>query len=113
VLLGGEDLPGPAFLEWRRWCMSPNFLFDDPALPEAANFARFSAPIRFAQVEDDTWATPAAVEAMARRFTGSAGCSIWPIRLADTTVHRIGHHGFFRTEHQATLWPAALEWLDG
>jgi predicted alpha/beta hydrolase len=112
VLMGGEDMPGPAFLEWRRWCMSPGFLFDDPTLLETANFARFRAPVRFAQVEDDTWATPAAVEAMARRFTGSTDLSFWPIRLADSGARRIGHHGFFRSEHHATLWPAALEWLD-
>jgi predicted alpha/beta hydrolase len=112
VLMGGEDMPGPAFLEWRRWCLSPGFLFDDPTLPEAANFARFRAPIRFAQVEDDTWATPAAVDAMAHRFTGSAERSSWPIRLADVGARRIGHHGFFRSEHHATLWPAALAWLE-
>jgi predicted alpha/beta hydrolase len=113
ALLGGEDMPGPAFLEWRRWCLSRSFLFDDPTLPEAANFARFRAPIRFAQIEDDTWATPAAVEAIASRFTGAAERSIWPVRLADANARRIGHHGFFRTEHQATLWPTALAWLDG
>jgi predicted alpha/beta hydrolase len=111
--MGGEDLPGPAFLEWRRWCLSPGFLFDDPTLAEAANIARLRAPVRFGQVEDDTWATPAAVEAMAVRFTGSVDCSIWRIRLADTTTRRIGHHGFFRSEHRDTLWRAAAEWLDG
>jgi predicted alpha/beta hydrolase len=113
ALIGGEDMPGPAFLEWRRWCMSPGFLFDDPALPEAANFARFRAPVRFGQVEDDPWGTPAAVEAIAARFTGSADRSFWRIRLADSGAKRIGHHGFFRAEHRATLWPAALQWLDG
>jgi predicted alpha/beta hydrolase len=112
VLLGGDDLPGPAFLEWRRWCMSPGFLFDDPTLPEAANFARLRAPMRFAQVEDDTWATPAAVEAMAARFTGAAERSMWSIRLAQSGARRIGHHGFFRAEHRDTLWPTALAWLD-
>jgi predicted alpha/beta hydrolase len=112
ALLGGEDMPGQAFLEWSRWCLSPGFLFDDPVLPEVGNFACFRAPIRFAQIEDDTWATPAAVEAMAARFTGSAERSTWPIRLAGTTARRIGHHGFFRSEHEATLWPAALAWLD-
>jgi len=112
ALLGGEDLPGPAFLEWRRWCMSPGFLFDDPTLPEAANFAGLRAPVRFGQIEDDTWATPAAVEAMAARFTGAAERSMWSIRLADSGARRIGHHGFFRSEHHATLWPAALAWLD-
>jgi predicted alpha/beta hydrolase len=113
ALLGGEDLPGPAFLEWRRWCMSPQFLFDDLPFPETANFARFRAPVRFGQVEDDAWGTRAAVEAIAAHFTGSADRSIWSIRLADTNARRIGHHGFFRAEHREALWPAALAWLDG
>jgi predicted alpha/beta hydrolase len=113
VLMGGEDMPGPAFLEWRRWCMSPGFLFDDPTLPEAANFTRLRAPVRFGQVEDDPWGTPAAVEAIASRFTGSADRSVWRIRLADAGIRRIGHHGFFRSELGDTLWSAAAEWLDG
>lgn len=113
VFLGGEDMPGPAFLEWRRWCLSPGFLFDDPTLPETANFARLLAPVRFGQVEDDPWGTPAAVEAIAARFTGSVDRSLWRIRLADTGARQIGHHGFFRSEHRETLWPMALRWLDG
>jgi predicted alpha/beta hydrolase len=111
--LGGEDLPGPAFMEWRRWCMSPGFLFDDLPFPETANFARLRAPIRFGQVEDDVWGTHAAVSAIAARFTGSSDLSLWPIRLADSGARRIGHHGFFRSEHRDTLWPAAAAWLDG
>jgi predicted alpha/beta hydrolase len=111
--MGGEDLPAPAFLEWRRWCLSPGFLFDDATLAEASNISCLRAPVRFAQIEDDTWATPAAVEAMAARFTGSADRSIWHIRLADTGARRIGHHGFFRSEHLDTLWRSAAEWLDG
>jgi predicted alpha/beta hydrolase len=111
--MGGEDMPGPAFLEWRRWCLSPGFLFDDPNLPEAAHFPRLRAPVRFGQVEDDPWGTPAAVAAIAAHFTGSTDRSIWPIRLADAGARRIGHHGFFRPEHRDTLWRAAAEWLDG
>jgi predicted alpha/beta hydrolase len=112
ALLGGEDLPGPAFLEWRHWCMSPGFLFDDLPFPETANFARFRAPIRFGQVEDDVWGTPTAVEAIASHFTGSVDRSFWRIRLADAGVKRIGHHGFFRSELRDTLWPAAAAWLE-
>ena len=36
VLMGGEDMPGPAFLEWMGWCMEPEFLFDDETLRETA-----------------------------------------------------------------------------
>jgi predicted alpha/beta hydrolase len=114
ALIGGEDMPGPAFLEWRRWCMTPGFLFDDPPFPETANFARFRAPIRFGQVEDDHWGTPASVEAIASHFTGSVDRTTWRIRLADAGgVRRIGHLGFFRAEHRNTLWRAAADWLDG
>ena len=61
VLMGGEDLPGPAFLEWMGWCMEPEFLFGDDTLPERRHFPEFRAPIRFVQVADDPWGTPAAV----------------------------------------------------
>ena len=113
MLMGGEDMPGPAFLEWRRWCMTPDFLFGDETLTATANFARFRAPIRFAQVEDDAWGTPAAVEAIAGHFKTSAEHSIWRVRLSDANARRIGHHGFFRSEFRDTLWAPAVAWLDG
>ena len=113
VLMGGEDLPAPAFLEWVRWCMTPDFLFGDDTLPERTNVANFRAPVRFGQIEDDVWGTPAAVDAIAERFTGSVDRTIWPIRLSDAGADKIGHLGFFRDRFRTTLWPTAIDWLDG
>ena len=113
TLLGGEDMPAPAFLEWRNWCMTPDFLFGDATLSERSNFARFRAPVRFAQIEDDVWGTPAAIDAIAKHFTGSVDRSIWRVRLRDAGTSKIGHHGFFREQLRDTLWPAAADWLDG
>jgi predicted alpha/beta hydrolase len=113
VLMGGEDLPAPAFLEWVRWCMAPDFLFGDDTLPERANVANFRAAVRFGQIEDDVWGTPAAVDAIAERFTGSVDRTIWRIRLSDAGAAKIGHLGFFRDRFRDTLWPSALDWLDG
>lgn len=112
-LMGGEDMPGPAFVEWARWCMDPDFFFGDPTLKEVDHFAHFRAPIRFAQVEDDVWGTPAAVDAIASRFTANVERTSWQIRLADAGAAKIGHHGFFRDQFRDTLWPQALAWLDG
>jgi predicted alpha/beta hydrolase len=112
-LMGGEDMPGPAFVEWARWCMHPDFFFGDPTLKEVEHLAHSRAPIRFAQIEDDTWGTPAAVEAIASRFTANVERTAWPIRLADAGASKIGHHGFFRDQFRDTLWPQALAWLDG
>jgi len=113
VLMGGEDMPGPAFLEWTRWCMTPDFIFGDPTLDEVRHFATLRAPVRFAQIEDDVWGTPAAVEHMARHFTAANPVSIWRIRLAEANANRIGHLGFFRPQFRTTLWAAAARWLEG
>lgn len=112
-LMGGEDMPGPAFIEWAGWCMTPGFLFDDETLAERSNFANYRAPVRFAQIEDDVWGTPAAVEEMAKHFRTSVDHSTWRIRLSDVGGAKIGHHGFFRDQFRDTLWREALAWLDG
>lgn len=112
-LMGGEDMPGPAFIEWARWCMQPDFFFADTTLQEVELVARFRAPICFAQIEDDSWGTPAAVDAIASRFTGNSERALWRIRLHDAGASKIGHHGFFRDQFRDSLWPKALAWLDG
>ena len=98
VLMGGEDMPGPAYLEWTGWCMTPGFLFDDATLPERANFARLTAPLRCIQIADDPWGTQAAVAHMAEHFTASRDRSIWRVTPADAGVAKIGHFGFFRPD---------------
>lgn len=113
MLMGGEDLPGPAFLEWMHWCMAPEFLFGDTTLPERRHFADFRAPIRFVQVADDPWGTPAAVGHMAEHFTASVDRSVWQVTPAQAGVQRIGHFGFFRSDLRETLWQQAAAWLLG
>jgi predicted alpha/beta hydrolase len=113
VLMGGENMPGPAFLEWARWCMTPEFIFGDPTLGEVRHFATLKAPVRFAQIEDDVWGTPAAVGHMASHFAATSERSIWRVSLAEAKAERIGHLGFFRTTFRASLWPPAAAWLEG
>jgi predicted alpha/beta hydrolase len=109
--MGGEDMPGPAYLEWRRWCMTPEFLFGDETLPERKNFARLTAPLRCIQVADDPWGTEAAVGHMTEHFTASRDRSIWRVTPAEACVAKIGHFGFFRPDLRETLWPSAADWL--
>ena len=71
------------------------------------------APVRFAQIEDDAWGTPAAVGHMASHFTANSERSIWRVSLAEAKAKRIGHLGFFRSAFRATLWPPAAAWLEG
>ena len=109
--MGGEDMPGPAFLEWRRWCMTPEFLFADATLAERANFAKLTAPLRCIQIADDPWGTEAAVGHMTAHYTGSIDRSIWRVTPTEAGVAKIGHFGFFRPEVREALWKPAADWL--
>jgi predicted alpha/beta hydrolase len=108
-----EDLPKGVALEWAKWVQTPGFLFGDATVPEKRYFARVTAPMMFAYMEDDAWVTERGVRHLARQFSGSIDQSFWRVTLAEAKAERIGHVGFFRAPFAATLWPAALTWLDG
>lgn len=105
------DLPRDVFLEWRRWVMTPHFIFGDETLVSKRYFAEFRAPIRFVQVEDDPWGTDEAVRHLMGQWPNAKERSLWTVTRAEAGVSRIGHLGFFRAEHRTTLWPKAAAWL--
>ena len=69
------------------------------------------APIRFVQVADDPWGTPAAVGHMAKHFSASVDRSIWRVTPTEVGVQKIGHFGFFRPDLRDRLWQQAATWL--
>jgi predicted alpha/beta hydrolase len=106
----GEDLPKDVFLQWTRWVMSPRYLFDDRSLVGLANFAHYHGALRAICVTDDPWATRPAVALLCCGFTAIKP-EIVTVTPAEAGARRIGHFGFFRPEHRATLWRGAAEWL--
>jgi len=109
-LMLGQDLPKGVFLEWTRWVMSKRYLLDDPNLTALTNFANYRAPLRALSFTDDSWAPRPAVELLCSGFTATTP-DIVSVAPADAGVKKIGHMGFFRSEHRETLWLAAAEWL--
>ncbi len=110
-LMGGEDMPAPAFREWRRWCLHPDFLFSDETLAERIHFQAFRAPVRFLQFSDDVWGTPDSVASIASRFSASCDNHVRQVTPQMVGAKRIGHFGFFRPEFKDTLWKSELDWL--
>jgi predicted alpha/beta hydrolase len=106
----GEDLPKDAFLQWVHWVMSPRYLLDDKNLPGLTNFANYHGALRAICPADDPWATRRAVELLCSGFT-SIEPEIITVTPADVGAEKIGHFGFFRSEHRDTLWRGAAEWL--
>jgi predicted alpha/beta hydrolase len=74
------------------------------------NFANYKGPMRALCMADDPWATRPAVELLCSGFTSTTP-EILTIAPADADARKIGHFGFFRSEHRDTLWRSAAEWL--
>jgi len=107
----GEDLPKEVFLQWARWVMKPRYLFDDASLVgRVTNFSNYQGKLRALCFADDPWATREAVELLCAGFEAIAP-EILTIAPADIGVKKIGHFGFFRSDHRDTLWRDAAAWL--
>ena len=106
----GEAVPGTIFRDWARWCRNPNFLFADPAVPEARHFQSVAIPLLSVGITDDVWGTRRAVNDLLSRFGNAPVHEMWfsPGQSADT---QIGHLGFFRKHQAGKLWPAVTNWL--
>jgi predicted alpha/beta hydrolase len=106
----GMDLPKDAFLQWAGWVMNERYLFGDSTLHTRENFHNYKNPLRALCFTDDPWATRTSVELLCSGFTATKP-DIVSITPADAGGKKIGHFGFFRSEHRDTLWRGAAEWL--
>jgi len=101
----GEDLPAGVALEWARWCRTPGYLAaEDPSAK--AGYARVDAPMLAFGFHDDTYAPPAAVDALLALYTRA---KVTRRRLGPADG-QFGHFGFFRSQHRA-LWRELASFL--
>lgn len=108
-LLGGEDVPREAALDWARWGRHPDYLHGHvPGSREL--FARLRLPLRVVGLADDRFAPPEAIDQLASWYT-SAAVERVEIAPADVGASAIGHFGFFRRRFEDTLWRDAVAWL--
>jgi predicted alpha/beta hydrolase len=106
----GEDLPSGVFLEWRHWCLRPGYFLGDPTLASLANGEKFGGELVMVGIDDDPWATPAAIDLLATGFTGTKAARR-QIAPAEAGAKRIGHFGFFRKDVAGRLWDEVADAL--
>lgn len=104
------DLPTGAMMQWRRWCLTPDYLLSgEPGAREAYATARF--PVLALSFADDELLA----EAGSRLIHGAYRDGIVDYRLVEPAHHglrRIGHFGFFKPQCEMNLWPLVAGWLD-
>jgi len=106
-----EDLPKSAALQWRNWCLSPNYMFDHLDGYETW-YENIDCPLVSYSVENDSFAPKEAVDWLTNRFTGCERKRIH-INPAELGMEYIGHFGFFKESNRDKLWPILLNEVDG
>lgn len=100
----GEDLPRGVAMQW---AMRP---WRDPweLAQFASGYARALPPVHLIAADDDSFATPAALERVARRL---AATELRTHIIASGTEgpRRIGHFGLFRSACAEQVWPRLLD----
>jgi predicted alpha/beta hydrolase len=103
------DIPSGAMRQWRRWCLTPDYLLTgEPGAREAYASAAF--PVLGLTFADDEMLLAAGSKMLHEAYR-----KITPdyrvIKAADVGMARIGHFGFFRPQSETTLWPLVTDWL--
>jgi predicted alpha/beta hydrolase len=107
----GTNLAPLVLYEWSRWCTSPGYFLDDASMaPVLAHARSLRALVTMIGLDDDPWATPQAIDAIAPVFVCAnvQRRQIDPHRLG---LKEVGHMGFFRSANGPALWPLVTEAL--
>jgi predicted alpha/beta hydrolase len=104
------DLPSGAVRQWRRWCLTPDYILSgEPGAREAYASARF--PVLALTFTDDELLLEAGSELIHAAYApGRVDYRLF--KPLDLGLERVGHFGFFRSLGQDRLWPLVRDWLD-
>lgn len=96
------DLPAGVIRQWRRWCLSPDYVVGvEGAASE--RFAAVRAPIVSLSFVDDEMMSARSIASLHRWYV-NAPRRDERIAPSDVGLRRIGHFGFFRAAHARALW---------
>lgn len=106
-LLG--DIPRRAFYQWRRWCLTPDYILSgEPGAREA--YARARYPVLGLTFTDDELLHESGSRLLHDAYTG-APVDYRELSPRQFGLDRIGHFGFFRRSQETVLWPLVSAWL--
>lgn len=104
------DIPRRAMLQWRRWCLNPDYLLDSEPGASAA-YANVQCPMISLFFSDDELLLEPGARWLHDAYTGTNV----DYRIIDATeidASKIGHFGFFKPRQEETLWPMVSSWVD-
>lgn len=106
------DLPKGAVLQWRAWCLHPEYALGVEGPHLRQRFGEVTVPLRMLSWTDDEMMSKANSDSLLG-FFARAPKEHHRVAPSDVGVARIGHFGFFRATFRDSLWPKVTAWLDG
>ena len=103
------NIPTGAIKQWRRWCLTPDYLLSgEPGARDA--YASATYPVLALTFSDDELLLEAGSRLLHDAYTARAP-DYRVIEPANVGLKRIGHFGFFKPQSAAALWPLVTNWL--
>ncbi|MES2510175.1 MAG: alpha/beta fold hydrolase [Pseudomonadota bacterium] len=102
------DLPAGVMLQWRRWCLDPQYSVGAEGEGARQSYSQVGFPVRALSITDDELMTLRGTHNLINLYA-NAPRSVEQIAPGDVQAKRIGHFGFFREQFTQTLWPRSLQ----
>jgi predicted alpha/beta hydrolase len=104
------DLPSGVMAQWRRWCLSRDYVVGAEGQQVRAAYASVRTPMLSLSFTDDELMSAQGIRSLHGLYV-NAPVEYRRIAPPEIGVRHIGHFGFFRPQFERTLWPLAPQWL--
>jgi predicted alpha/beta hydrolase len=103
------DVPRRAMFQWRSWCLTPDYILTGATGARAA-YASASYPVLGLTFSDDELLLESGSRMLHEAYSAS-DVDYRVLSPQQFDLPRIGHFGFFKSNHEKTLWPLVRDWL--
>lgn len=104
------NIPAGAMLQWRRWCLTPDYILSgEPGARQAYASAEF-AVLGLTFADDELLLEEGSIMLHAAYKMQRPDYRL--IAPAQIGLKRIGHSGFFKPQSEAALWPIVTAWIE-
>lgn len=103
------DLPSGAMFQWRRWCLTPEYILSGELGARDA-YASAEFPVLALNFVDDELLLEAGSRMLHEAYL-KRPADYRLVEPREFGMQRIGHFGFFKPTSEKTLWPIAAGWL--
>ncbi len=106
------DLPKGVILQWRKWCLNPNYSVGAEGEAARRSYAQARFPVLALSIADDELMTLRSTQSLVSLYE-NAQRQVERIAPEELALRRIGHFGAFRSEQETHMWPRMSQWLAG